>query len=1165
MQGQYYFDQLTEENGLSDNRVTCFMKDRTGFLWIGTKNGLNRFDGNSYKVFKPAGVNSISSEEINDIVQDTAGKIWVATMNGINSYDPQKNRWETMMPNEGDTEDGLPNYLVWDLYADEQNRIWIVSDVWEFSVYDPASKKFTFYDWPACKEQRQFDTFPAYRSIHKIARKTKTSFWLATTIGLFSLDIQSGKFQFHGAGFTGSIKDLQYDTNNKTVYLVTEQGKVYCYDEKTGLYTAIKVTSQPYPAVHWERNSNQAGKLQLAHPAGLLEVNKTNRQATIIVHQPTWSSTLLPGGTNTVYPDNNGILWAGTNNGISFCNTRNDVADFIPLSVASDKESTDGMSAVLYDETENKYFVTALSGHGVFIIDRRSGQITAVKTMAGKLPGACTNICRDRQNNIWLLTETNIYRYNRVQKNFDLFPTPNGNKPVIFHDLVEDKQGNYWLATWREGVYLYKSKEKKFHRFAFPHRIAWFNATSLMNDPVDSTIWIGSFNGGVSRYDPQAGIRANYFQNGHPEYAQLNLIRDITQDATGKIWLVTHGAGIFSYQHGKANEKAFTQLTTKNGLTNSSYHAITSDNKNRLWLLSSKGLSVIDHSGKFLFDVPRHPALSFANYAPDVRFPKRIGYNKINNELLIPVAGGLLIYYPDKVVKPVLYSIVLTDMSIGGRSVIYDSLYTGEKNIAISYKQNSLSFQIAALNYTGNAIQYEYKLHKNDTEWKSISASNTLNFPDLPPGYYTFMVRGRDATGHLSSNTLLYSFHIIPPFWKTGWFIALLLLLTGYGLYLWTVYLRRKIKAQKILNYFATSLYGQNTVEEIFWDVAKNCISKLQLEDCMIYLFDTQRQVLVQKAAYGPKNPVKHEITNPIEIPLGKGIVGTVAQTGKAEIIANTSKDKRYIVDDERRYSEITVPIFVDGKIFGIIDSEHPKKNYYRKYHLKILQDIATVCSNKISKYIIEERLRAKISRDLHDEIGSALTSINVLSKVAISKAANDAGISSYLSKIKDSTHSTMESMSDIVWAINPKNDKLEALMSRMKEFAADICEAQQIDLCFILPPELENCTIDLATRKNLFLIFKEAVNNAVKHSGCTLLQVKLEQINNQLRMTIKDNGKGFDKTTVSHGNGLYNMQERVAECNGTLLIQSGLQQGTEIILEIPIPFFGVSTKTGTY
>jgi hypothetical protein len=164
-------------------------------------------------------------------------------MNGINSYDPQKNRWETMMPNEGDTEDGLPNYLVWDLYADEQNRIWIVSDVWEFSVYDPASKKFTFYDWPACKEQRQFDTFPAYRSIHKIARKTNTSFWLATTIGLFSLDIQSGKFQFHGAGFTGSIKDLQYDTNNKTVYLVTEQGKVYCYDEKTGLYTAIKVAS----------------------------------------------------------------------------------------------------------------------------------------------------------------------------------------------------------------------------------------------------------------------------------------------------------------------------------------------------------------------------------------------------------------------------------------------------------------------------------------------------------------------------------------------------------------------------------------------------------------------------------------------------------------------------------------------------------------------------------------------------------------------------------------------------------------------------------------------------------------------------------------------------------------------------------------------------------
>src|SRR5690606_3932943 len=106
---------------------------------------------------------------------------------------------------------------------------------------------------------------------------------------------------------------------------------------------------------------------------------------------------------------------------------------------------------------------------------------------------------------------------------------------------------------------------------------------------------------------------------------------------------------------------------------------------------------------------------------------------------------------------------------------------------------------------------------------------------------------------------------------------------------------RRKYKAEATLNYFTTSLFGKNTVDDILWDVAKNCISQLQLEDCVIYLIDEDRRVLVQKAAYGPKNPVRFEIRDPIEIPLGQGIVGSVALHGKAEIVGDTSQDPRYI------------------------------------------------------------------------------------------------------------------------------------------------------------------------------------------------------------------------------------------------------------------------------
>jgi ligand-binding sensor domain-containing protein len=391
IQAQYYFDKLTEENGLSDNRVTSFLKDKTGFLWVGTRNGLNRYDGNTFKVFRPAAGNSISSEEITDIIQDATGKIWVSTLNGLNTYDQQKNRWETLLPTG--RKDGLPNAIIWDLHVDEQDQIWIVSDVWELSVYDPATKKFRYFDWPSCKRQPQFDSFPRYRSIQKIVRKNENEYWLGTTIGLFSVNKQTGIFRFYGARFSASIKDLQYDTENQTAYLVTERGRVFCYDERNNQYSELKMTSQPYPAVHWTKNRNERESLQLAHPAGMLEVNKRSKEATIILHQPTLTSTLLPGGTNVLYADKQGMLWAGTNKGISYYNRHNKAADFISLSVASDKENTDGMSAAVYDDKTGQYFVSSLSTKAVFIIDRRSGAISTIKTIEGKALPACTNIC----------------------------------------------------------------------------------------------------------------------------------------------------------------------------------------------------------------------------------------------------------------------------------------------------------------------------------------------------------------------------------------------------------------------------------------------------------------------------------------------------------------------------------------------------------------------------------------------------------------------------------------------------------------------------------------------------------------------------------------------------------------------------------------------------
>ncbi|MEM6802074.1 MAG: ATP-binding protein [Bacteroidota bacterium] len=162
--------------------------------------------------------------------------------------------------------------------------------------------------------------------------------------------------------------------------------------------------------------------------------------------------------------------------------------------------------------------------------------------------------------------------------------------------------------------------------------------------------------------------------------------------------------------------------------------------------------------------------------------------------------------------------------------------------------------------------------------------------------------------------------------------------------------LARKESIQKAINYFSKSLTGKNTESDILWDIVDNCIDYLAFEDCVIYLLDEKREVLVQKAVYGNKNIGNREILNPIEIPLGQGIVGTVAQSGKAELISDASLDPRYIVDDEVRYSELAVPIIGPLGIMGVIDSEHADKNFYSESHKEILEVIVAIAANKLIK-----------------------------------------------------------------------------------------------------------------------------------------------------------------------------------------------------------------------
>jgi signal transduction histidine kinase len=207
----------------------------------------------------------------------------------------------------------------------------------------------------------------------------------------------------------------------------------------------------------------------------------------------------------------------------------------------------------------------------------------------------------------------------------------------------------------------------------------------------------------------------------------------------------------------------------------------------------------------------------------------------------------------------------------------------------------------------------------------------------------------------------------------------------------------------------------------------------------------------------------------------------------------------------------------------------------------------------KTRRLVEIEKLRNNIARDLHDDIGSALSSIHINSNMALSHPGEQGVVRTQLEKIQKNSGRMMESMGDIVWAISPANDSMENLQAKMKEFLAEILEPLNISYSLTGMTHLKKVRFDIEKRKDIYLVFKEAVNNAAKYSGCTDIIVNIHESNGEMLLQVTDNGRGFDRHAIREGNGLRNMQQRAASIGGSLDIATTAGEGTTITLHIPI------------
>ncbi len=206
----------------------------------------------------------------------------------------------------------------------------------------------------------------------------------------------------------------------------------------------------------------------------------------------------------------------------------------------------------------------------------------------------------------------------------------------------------------------------------------------------------------------------------------------------------------------------------------------------------------------------------------------------------------------------------------------------------------------------------------------------------------------------------------------------------------------------------------------------------------------------------------------------------------------------------------------------------------------------------RIKKRLNEQLLRNQIAGDLHDDIGSALSVIEISSRIALAKKEEAGVVAEQLQKIKQYAAGTMDSMSDIVWSVNPGNDNLGSVMTRVHEFAAELCEPLHIELKINMAGALDRIPLDAGKRKHVLLLCKEVVNNSVKYSGCSLLEVTSEMADNKIRITITDNGAGFNPDAVKRGNGLNNMKTRATILRGDLTMNASPGKGTSVQFVFP-------------
>jgi len=811
----YIFEKLTSGNGLSANVIHVVLQDSYGYIWIGTSDGLNRYDGYHFDIYRndPEDDKSIIGNDIWSIFEDKYRNLWIGTDDGLCLFDRQSGQFIRYSNNPLDA-DSISSDRIRSVIEDNQGDLWIGTWGGGLNRYDRHSGIFTHYMFDIAKPGSLSDNY-----VKTIYEDSKGLIWVATTNGLNRYDPRTGRFIIFQRS-SGSPRDI------------TEYEMEMLYQGNSGYFWSGKPSPLDFDQVEanpslLSNNQVQAliedtdRRLWIGTAGGLDCLNITNGRFEHFGFDADNAASLSSDTVLSLYIDQSGNLWVGTNNGLnrydeqtgtfarfgydaenpadnhslgsSVVNaiTQDDSGAFW-ISTPNGLNRFDGSTGRIVHNYHDPANPATLSGNMVWAFeedsnlgywvatsvgldryDVRKGIFThfVFKTRDGAIMDSVQvySVFRDHSAVVWAGTSNGLFRYDAESKTFIGAGAEDAGaalSEIIILDIVEQPAGWLWLGTYGSGLIHLNLESGDAEHFTFIQD----NASSLSSDIVssllvdqDGRLYAGTRGGGLNRYAPESAGFVRYTSDPNsPVSLSENNVTDIYQSADGEIWVATlSGLNRYDKESGR-----FETFLAGDGLASDVVYGILQDDQGEFWVSTNNGLTRFNPaSGEFRsFDYRYglqanefNSGSAFVSSSGLLFFGGINGFNVIDPSLLAS--------------NPYLAPVLVTQVTQNGKPISAAAPLLAGQEIRLEWPRNYFEFNAAVLNFIQrDENRLQYKLEPYEREWQSMPSYQTASYENLPGGAYSLWLRGANNDGLWSEPQIVLSIEITSPIWESDAF-----------------------------------------------------------------------------------------------------------------------------------------------------------------------------------------------------------------------------------------------------------------------------------------------------------------------------------------------------------------------------------------------------------